>query len=66
LSDPTLWRAAQACIDAHGDDAEAELRRMVQRNLTAGDVAQAAVLFEIFQAVRHLRGVADIGRGTAH
>jgi len=66
MSDRNLWKAAQACIDAHGDDAEAELRRLAQRKLTAGDVDGAAVLFEVFQAVKHIRSVAGLEGGSKH
>lgn len=66
MPDPNLWKAAQACIDAYGDGAEVELGRRARVKFDAGELAEVTALFEIAQAVKHLRGVAALGTGTAH
>lgn len=66
MSNPTVWKAAQACIDAQGENAEAELRRLAQLALDADNVDEGVALFEVYQAVKHLRGVAELGDGSAH
>ena len=66
MSDPNLWKAAQACIEAHGDSAEAELRRLAMNKFTAGELEEAAVLFQVFQAVKHLRAAAALEGGPVH